>query len=85
MKTLRECFLNLEKHPLTMIQNSFAKVKKKSCDLQYCLDFIDSISHLDFHERQLKINRMFMDKELPKNWKNMQELVQMAQSTKGKE
>lgn len=83
--TLLEAFMSLEKHPLTMIKNSFVKVKKNADDFQYCIAFIHSIENLDFHERQLKINRMFMDKKLPKNWKNMMELVQMAQSTKGKE
>jgi hypothetical protein len=84
MKTLLDCFHLLEKHPLPMINKSYLKVKKSQNDFDYCIKFIESVKDLSFDDRQLKINRMFLDCERPKLWNNMIELIQMAHSIKGR-
>ena len=67
-----------------MINKSYLKVKKSQKDFDYCIEFIQSVKDLSFDDRQLKINRMFLDCERPKLWNNMIELIQMAHSIKGR-
>jgi hypothetical protein len=76
MNTIK-IFLNLENHPLTMIQNGFKKLKRD--ELLIGINFIIQNDSLNKDDFEYKLNRLFMDKlEKPKNWTNILELLSIT-------
>lgn len=52
-------------------------------DRAIATEFIESHVHLDKGAFELKVNRMFMDKEKPKNYKEILELLTCCNSASG--
>ena len=77
---MKEIFLNFINHSLNMFKNDFKKLTKKELDL--ALKFIEENECLDKSEFELKVNRMFIGKELTKNWKIVMQFLSMANSSR---
>lgn len=69
-------FLSLKDHP--WLCKSYKNIDDKSKTL--CLDFITKNDHLSKGDFELAINRMFLDKNKPKDWKLICELLSCANS-----
>jgi len=64
-------FLALEKHP--WLKRSFIKLTKK--ELEICINFLNETKDISKDEFAIKTVRLFLDKEKPKNWKFIEELL----------
>jgi hypothetical protein len=64
-------FIALKSH--AWLKRLFIKLNKK--ELELCYNFIKSTYEDSNNEYASKVNRMFLDKEKPKSWKEIQELL----------
>lgn len=71
-----ENFLALEIHP--WLGKSFKKLKKS--DLEICFKFLKDFESLDKNDFEFKLNRLFLDKDKPKNWMIISELLSNVNS-----
>lgn len=68
----QQAFKNLSKH--AWFNRVYKKLKND--DIEFCLLWIREHDHLNKHEFELKVHRMFIDiKEKPKRWIEMSELL----------
>lgn len=56
-----------------MLKKSYKKLNLN--DLDFCIRFLNENAKLDKNEIATKIVRLYIDKEKPKNWKEIEELL----------
>lgn len=64
-------FLNYRQHP--MLSKQYVKLSLVERELAIC--FIVANKELSVAEFEMKVNRMFLDKEKPKHWIEISELL----------
>ncbi len=77
--TREQVFLSYARHP--WLKKSFKKLT--AIEVNESLDFIKSNDHLDRGAFDLKVNKMYVDKVMPKHWAYIKELLSCANSSLG--
>jgi len=72
----KENFDNLIKHP--WFSKLYVKLTEK--ELVFCRNFLDNHETLDNGNFEMAINRLFLEKDKPKNWKVICELLMVSKT-----